>query len=123
MSVYSCLFFLGGFEIAARFFKRRLQLIHLATPFPGCLLNRPIARPLGNRVESLRSYDLWTGLRPGLILGKSRDNLRQRTGSRTQFIMPRYTFLDAQDSFADLTAAILHDRRLPIGVRSPQFFD
>src|SRR5437667_9517169 len=37
--------------------------------------------------------------------------------------MPRYTFLDAQDSFADLTAAILHDRRLPIGVRSPQFFD
>src|SRR5438477_10646279 len=37
--------------------------------------------------------------------------------------MPRYTLLDAQDSFADLTAAILHDRRLPLGVRSPQFFD
>src|ERR1700719_135554 len=37
--------------------------------------------------------------------------------------MPRYAFLNSQDSFADLTPAILHDRRLPIGVRSPQFFD
>src|SRR6266487_3311914 len=38
-------------------------------------------------------------------------------------MFPRYALLNSEDSFADLTAAILHDRGLPIGVRSPQFFD
>jgi hypothetical protein len=37
--------------------------------------------------------------------------------------MSRYAFLNSQDSFPDLTTAIFHNRRLPIGVRSPQLFD
>ena len=37
--------------------------------------------------------------------------------------MSRYAFLNSQDSFSDLTAAIFHDRRLPIRVRFPQVFN
>src|ERR687888_76027 len=37
--------------------------------------------------------------------------------------MSRYAFLNSQDSFANLSATVVHDRRLPIGVRSPQLFN
>src|SRR5207253_4866107 len=63
------------------------------------------------------------GLGPHLTFGRRGRKLGQRIRAGVYLVLPRYSLLNSQDSFADLATAIFHDRRLPISVRPAQLRD
>src|SRR5439155_13730979 len=63
-------FLFGRFRDRCAIFQAPLAVDSPCDAISWLPLESPHRSALGNRVESLRIYDLGTGLRPGLILGK-----------------------------------------------------